>query len=268
MGDRRIPCGLVMTILSALALEEASLQELSAGSSQSVSSRDLHQTQQLKVATSGEGSGSVTAPPGMVCPPGCLTEIPQGWTIVLTAQPSPDSSFAGWSGDCGGTDICRVKMDGPRNVQAKFARRQTGHSSQLPGPAPIIQSFSFVKRPAYDSRVFQPFQLPKPGTANTAKNAKPDASARSVLEIKGLNLSSVKVFSVRSTDILVEDIVPSSLPSCVVPSCIQVQVFTNPITKKGMKTLSVTNLEGQTASFQIEVLDGIPYQPANTSSSR
>ncbi|MDB5975454.1 MAG: hypothetical protein JWR07_2214, partial [Nevskia sp.] len=40
--------------------------------------------------------------------------------VTLTATPASGSVFAGWSGDCSGTDSCQVFMDRIRNVTATF----------------------------------------------------------------------------------------------------------------------------------------------------
>lgn len=40
----------------------------------------------------------------------------------MIAVPESGSTFEGWSGDCSGTDDCRVTMTGARSVTATFAR--------------------------------------------------------------------------------------------------------------------------------------------------
>ena len=40
--------------------------------------------------------------------------------VELTATPSADSDFDGWSGDCSGSGTCMVTMDQARSVTATF----------------------------------------------------------------------------------------------------------------------------------------------------
>jgi len=41
--------------------------------------------------------------------------------VTLKADPNPNSTFEGWSGACGGTNlICSVTMDGSKSVTATF----------------------------------------------------------------------------------------------------------------------------------------------------
>jgi hypothetical protein len=82
-------------------------------------------TQHLSVTTGGTGTGSVTsqAPYGTItCGSACQSEMPQGANVVLHAQAVPNSSFAGWSGDCTGTGDCTVSMTAARSVTATFDR--------------------------------------------------------------------------------------------------------------------------------------------------
>ncbi|HKJ91654.1 MAG TPA: right-handed parallel beta-helix repeat-containing protein [Longimicrobiales bacterium] len=59
----------------------------------------------LTVTTAGDGTGTVTSdPPGIDCADNCSTKYLGGRTVTLTAAPDDGSTFAGWSGDCTGTD--------------------------------------------------------------------------------------------------------------------------------------------------------------------
>jgi uncharacterized repeat protein (TIGR02543 family) len=55
----------------------------------------------------------------------CLStsaSYPSGTTIVLIANPDPLSAFAGWGGQCSGTDpTCTFVMDSDKNVTASFS---------------------------------------------------------------------------------------------------------------------------------------------------
>jgi hypothetical protein len=67
----------------------------------------------LVVATSGTGTGMVTAnPPGPTYPPGT--------SVSLMATPDSDSTFDRWSGDCSGTGMCSLTMDSDKSVTATF----------------------------------------------------------------------------------------------------------------------------------------------------
>ena len=75
----------------------------------------------LTVTLAGDGSGSVSSDPvGIDCPTDCTEAYDDGTLVTLTATPASGSSFAGWSGDCSGTDSCQVSMDAARSVTATF----------------------------------------------------------------------------------------------------------------------------------------------------
>jgi uncharacterized protein (DUF2345 family) len=76
----------------------------------------------LTVNRTGTGSGTVTSnPAGINCGADC-TETYNGNTVVaLTATPAAGSSFAGWSGDCSGTDpTTSVTMNADKTCTATF----------------------------------------------------------------------------------------------------------------------------------------------------
>lgn len=78
-------------------------------------------TKPLSVDTNGEGSGGVLSEPsGINCGQDCAQEFPAGKQVVLTARPSNGSIFAGFSGDCAGTDQCTVIMNAARSVTVTF----------------------------------------------------------------------------------------------------------------------------------------------------
>jgi uncharacterized protein (TIGR03437 family) len=67
----------------------------------------------LTVAYAGTGTGAVTAnPSGPI--------YASGTVVTLTASPSSGSTFAGWSGACGGTGGCSVTMSSNQTVTATF----------------------------------------------------------------------------------------------------------------------------------------------------
>ena len=90
------------------------LQYLWAGTSES---------RTLIATKGGAGTGTVTSiPPGIDCGAVCSKDYIIGTVVSLTAVPSPDSLFTGWSGgSCSGTEPCTVVMTGGHTVIANFA---------------------------------------------------------------------------------------------------------------------------------------------------
>ena len=80
------------------------------------------QTYLLNVTKTGSGSGSVTSnPAGISCGSDCTENYPSGTGVTLTATPSADSTFTGWSGGChGGPGPCSMTMNTGYNVTATF----------------------------------------------------------------------------------------------------------------------------------------------------
>ncbi len=78
----------------------------------------------LTVRAAGDGSGKVPLPPAAAYPPTCSVRDPQGTPILLAPVPAPDSTFAGWGGDCRGTGPCALKMDRPHIVETRFTKLQ------------------------------------------------------------------------------------------------------------------------------------------------
>jgi uncharacterized repeat protein (TIGR02543 family) len=83
-------------------------------------------TYTLTTSTTGTGAGTIT---------GNTSPYTSGTTATLTATPSADSVFAGWSGACTGTGSCVVTMDGNKTVTATFNTQVV-----VTNPAPIITS--------------------------------------------------------------------------------------------------------------------------------
>lgn len=77
----------------------------------------------LTVTKSGSGSGTVSSSPsGINCGTSCTTYNYYGTTYTLTATPSADSVFSGWSA-CPGTGTCTVMLDEPKTVTAIFTKK-------------------------------------------------------------------------------------------------------------------------------------------------
>lgn len=80
----------------------------------------------LTVTKAGAGTGSVTSsPPGIGCGTTCAADLGDGSVVALTAAPTPDSVFTGWSGACSGMGACNVTMSGDETATANFAPAKT-----------------------------------------------------------------------------------------------------------------------------------------------
>jgi len=67
---------------------------------------------QLTVKSAGSGAGTVTSTPaGINCPQSCTASFPKGTAVVLTPSPEAGTTFAGWSGPCTGTGICKLTLE-------------------------------------------------------------------------------------------------------------------------------------------------------------
>lgn len=92
----------------------------------------------VTVTLAGAGGGSVASDPaGISCaantPAGCTALFAPGASVRLTATPDANSTFAGWSGACSGTDACVVTLDQARALTATFARRRVTLTVNLSG---------------------------------------------------------------------------------------------------------------------------------------
>lgn len=98
---------------------------------------------QLSVSKVGSGSGTVTSSPtGINCGSTCSAYFTNGTSVTLTASPSDESNFSGWSGACTGTSTtCTVFMTQNLSVTATFDSSgpppppTTGFNSQFNGDA-------------------------------------------------------------------------------------------------------------------------------------
>ena len=102
---------------------------------------DLKQ-RDLAVTTAGTGSGYVgSSPAGMDCGrnmsarAACSDTYADGTVVTLTAHPTANSEFTGFTGDCAGTSTtCTVTMSAARNVTAAFAMKR--HALTVTGSGP------------------------------------------------------------------------------------------------------------------------------------
>jgi hypothetical protein len=76
----------------------------------------------LVINIAGTGTGSVTKT--VAGQPTDESTFSHGTVVILTANASAESNFAGWSGGCSGIqNTCSVTMDGARSVTATFTPR-------------------------------------------------------------------------------------------------------------------------------------------------
>jgi trimeric autotransporter adhesin len=80
----------------------------------------------LVVTKAGTGTGTVSSnPAGIDCGPDCDQTYGAGTMVTLTAAPTADSTFTGWSGSgCTGTSTCTVTVNGAAAVVATFTLRR------------------------------------------------------------------------------------------------------------------------------------------------
>lgn len=72
----------------------------------------------------GTGGGHVTSfPTGISCPGTCSALYASSTSVTLTATPSGNTRFGGWSGACSGFGPCNVIMSQARNVGFRFICR-------------------------------------------------------------------------------------------------------------------------------------------------
>ncbi|MGZ3391549.1 MAG: RCC1 domain-containing protein [Isosphaeraceae bacterium] len=80
----------------------------------------LGPSQTLSVGLAGAGAGVVGGSGGILCPSACSSRFTQDAVESLRAEPAAGSGFAGFSGACTGTGLCRVTMGQGQSVEATF----------------------------------------------------------------------------------------------------------------------------------------------------
>jgi len=73
----------------------------------------------LTVSKTGDGT-VISDDGGINCGADCNENYASGTLVVLTATPTTDYTFTGWTGDCSGTETCQVTMNEVKNVTANF----------------------------------------------------------------------------------------------------------------------------------------------------
>jgi len=95
----------------------------------------------LTVTKTGSGSGAVTSSSiGIDCGLDCTESYPSGTSLTLTAIPSADSVFSGWSGACTGTGPCTLTLDSDQSVTANFNLKTLGLTISKIGNGTVTSS--------------------------------------------------------------------------------------------------------------------------------
>jgi alpha-tubulin suppressor-like RCC1 family protein len=111
----------------------------------------------LNVVKSGTGSGTVTSlPAGIDCGSACAASFDSTTQVELTAVPAAGSTFAGWTGDCGGMGTCQLAMSTARNVTATFTAIPAGP------PVPDTSQLAFGNQPVGTTSAAQLVTLTNP----------------------------------------------------------------------------------------------------------
>jgi len=115
----------------------------------------LATTQGLTVTTAGTGAGTVTSSAGGInCPGTCSGAVPVFSDVTLTATAAADSTFAGWSGDCGGTtaSVGLTNMIAAKACAATFTLIPPAPPAPTnPAPAPTPSFVAAPLPPAIDA---------------------------------------------------------------------------------------------------------------------
>jgi Divergent InlB B-repeat domain len=116
---------------------------------------------ELRVTTSGSGTGTVTtgapydSPPRINCASGqagtssCIYTFARDSEVTLKAKPDGDSTFGGWSGACHGEGACKLRLAANATVDAKFVKSNTAGVA-----APVLRPIHAVFTQATFSTVY------------------------------------------------------------------------------------------------------------------
>ena len=85
------------------------------------------------------GAGQVTSDPmGIDCGDVCIARFAKGDALSLTARPAPNYVFAGWGGDCTGTDACKLQPRWEQQIEARFVRDSSTTAPAVLPPPPHV----------------------------------------------------------------------------------------------------------------------------------
>jgi fibronectin type 3 domain-containing protein len=110
----------------------------------------------LNVSTGAGGGVVASGQSGINCGADCSENYQSGTVISLTATPSSGYRFVGWTGDCSGTSICYLTINGAKNVTAtfnpvaglqipEFTSATVSCSDNNNQPDPVDPTFKFIK---------------------------------------------------------------------------------------------------------------------------
>jgi hypothetical protein len=95
----------------------------------------------LALSVGINGSGTVTSsPPGISCGVTCSVDYAINTVVSLTQSAASGSTFAGWSGACGGVGTCIVTMNQAQSVTANFVSGSTPTSQLVAAVLPESRS--------------------------------------------------------------------------------------------------------------------------------
>jgi Carboxypeptidase regulatory-like domain/Divergent InlB B-repeat domain len=89
----------------------------------------------ISVATAGAGAVT-SSPAGIDCGATCSSDFETRKTVTLAAEPSPGSTFTGWTGACSGTGPCQIRLTEAAEVTATFAPTGDAGPSDSSSPSP------------------------------------------------------------------------------------------------------------------------------------
>ena len=115
----------VGSITNTMSVDGAE-QDPALGNNTAVQVEEIAPLFKLTVTKSGGGTGSVTSTPaGIDCGTTCEADFVSSTSVSLTAAPTSESEFTGWSGACSGSSPtgCVVTLTAALSVNAGFAVR-------------------------------------------------------------------------------------------------------------------------------------------------
>jgi hypothetical protein len=93
------------------------------------------------IVKSGTGGGTITSSPSALsCGTVCKSYFTGGTTVSFTATADADSTFAGWSGACGGSGGCTLVANGVVSLGANFQKRQAAITVTRSGKGTVTSS--------------------------------------------------------------------------------------------------------------------------------
>ncbi|HET7485809.1 MAG TPA: hypothetical protein VFJ64_10615 [Solirubrobacterales bacterium] len=103
-------------------------------------------TRTLTIAMPGSGQGAVKSKAaGIDCSASCSTQLDAATKLTLTPTAAQGSAFAGFSGACTGTGVCKVTMNEARSVTATFVATSTPPAPPTPIGTAVVSAKAKVK---------------------------------------------------------------------------------------------------------------------------